>query len=449
MKVSAFILSAVLLVFISAPALASGEGSDYRAEMTFTLRTAVAEGKLVYIGQGGEIDGKINPTLAVPENTLVQINMLNGDGALHDVVAEAFDARSDRVSGQGSSSVMIFRTGKAGEFFYWCSVPGHRAAGMQGRIVVGEPRAEAGAKSLDLTHSPMGLPPAIGGRDAGHVNVNLETTEKVGHLADGTRYKFWTFNDQIPGPFVRVRQGDRVTVKLHNDKTSTMIHSVDFHAVTGPGGGAEVTQVAPGKTESFTFRALKPGLYVYHCATPMVAHHITNGMYGLILVEPPGGLPEVDKEFYVMQGELYTAESHGQRGELSFSLEKMLDEQPEYYIFNGATDALTQTHRMEAKVGETVRIFFGVGGPNATSSFHVIGEIFDRVYHEGSLSSEPLKDVQTTTVAPGGATMVEFEVDYPGRYLLVDHALSRMERGLVGFLHVSGEPDHDIFEPHD
>jgi nitrite reductase (NO-forming) len=181
----------------------------------------------------------------------------------------------------------------------------------------------------------------------------------------------------------------------------------------------------------------------------MVAHHITNGMYGLILVEPPGGLPKVDKEFYVMQGELYTTEPHSQRGELSFSLDKMLDEQPEYYVFNGATDALTKTHRMEAKVGETVRIFFGVGGPNATSSFHVIGEIFDRVYHEGSLSGEPLKDVQTTSVAPGGTTMVEFQVDYPGRYLLVDHALSRMERGLVGFLDVSGEPDHDIFEPHE
>ena len=451
MKFAPLLLFTALFAVLSAPLLAASTDSEYMADMTFTLRTAVAEGKLVYIGQGGEIDGQVNPTLRVPEDTLVQINMINGDGALHDVVAEAFEARSDRVSGEGSSSVLIFRTGKAGEFFYWCSVPGHRAAGMEGRILVGEPGAEARAsiESDDLSHSPMDLPPAIGSRSAQNVSVSLKTTEKVGHLADGTRYKFWTFNDQIPGPFVRVRQGDRVTVELHNDKASTMIHSVDFHAVTGPGGGAEVTQVAPGKTESFAFLALKPGLYVYHCATPMVAHHITNGMYGLILVGPPGGLPKVDKEFYVMQGELYTTEPHGQRGELSFSLDKMLDEQPEYYVFNGATDALTKTHRMEAKVGETVRIFFGVGGPNATSSFHVIGEIFDRVYHEGSLSGEPLKDVQTTSVAPGGTTMVEFQVDYPGRYLLVDHALSRMERGLVGFLDVSGEPDHDIFEPHE
>jgi len=451
MKLSTFLIFAMLLGTLPVSALAASTDSDYMADMTFTLRTAVAEGKLVYIGQGGEIDGQVNPTLSVPENTLVQINMINGDGALHDVVAEAFKARSDRVSGKGSSSVMIFRTGEAGEFFYWCSVPGHRAAGMEGRILVGEPDAEVakGIEGADLTRSPMNLPAAIGARAAKQVKVSLKTTEKVGHLADGTRYKFWTFNDLIPGPFVRVRQGDRITVELHNEKTSTMTHSVDFHAVTGPGGGAEVTQVAPGESGSFAFQALKPGLYVYHCATPMVAHHITNGMYGLILVEPPGGLPKVDKEFYVMQGELYTTEPHGQRGELSFSLDKLLAEQPEYYVFNGATDALTRTHRMEAKVGETVRIFFGVGGPNATSSFHVIGEIFDRVYHEGSLTGEPLKGVQTTTVAPGGATMVEFEVDYPGRYLLVDHALSRMERGLVGFLHVSGPKDGTIFEPHD
>jgi nitrite reductase (NO-forming) len=224
-----------------------------------------------------------------------------------------------------------------------------------------------------------------------------------------------------------------------------MIHSVDFHAVTGPGGGAAVTQAAPGSTKSFTFKALNPGLYVYHCATPMVAQHISNGMYGMILVEPEGGLPKVDREFYVMQGELYTAQRHGTPGEAEFSLEKLLNEQPEHLMFNGTHDALTKTHKMEAKVGETVRIFFGVGGPNATSSFHVIGEVFDRVYNLGDLTSPPLRNVQTTTVAPGGATMVEFKVEVPGRYILVDHALSRMEKGLVGFLYVNGKPNPEVF----
>jgi nitrite reductase (NO-forming) len=206
-----------------------------------------------------------------------------------------------------------------------------------------------------------------------------------------------------------------------------------------------VTQAAPGQTKSFTFKALNPGLYVYHCATPMVAQHIANGMYGLILVEPEGGLSEVDREFYVMQGELYTNARHGTRGHQEFSLADMLDENPQHFIFNGSMGALTSTYRMEADVGEDVRIFFGVGGPNATSSFHVIGEIFDRVYDQASLTSPPLTDVQTTTVAPGGATMVEFGVDYPGRYILVDHALARLEKGLVGFLHVNGEADDSIF----
>ncbi|HZJ81230.1 MAG TPA: multicopper oxidase domain-containing protein [Guyparkeria sp.] len=236
-----------------------------------------------------------------------------------------------------------------------------------------------------------------------------------------------------------------MTINLSNAADSNHLHSVDFHAVTGPGGGAAVTQAAPGEEKSFRFKAMHPGLYVYHCATPMIAQHVSNGMYGMILVEPEGGLSEVDREFYVMQGEFYTAKGHGTRGHQEFSLEKLLGENPEHMAFNGAMDALTKRHHMKARVGETVRIFFGVGGPNLPSSFHVIGEIFDRVHDQASLTSPPLTDVQTTLVPPGGATMVEFKVDYPGRYLLVDHALARVEKGLLGFLEVSGEADADIF----
>jgi nitrite reductase (NO-forming) len=224
-----------------------------------------------------------------------------------------------------------------------------------------------------------------------------------------------------------------------------MIHSIDLHAVTGPGGGAEVMQVPPGQEKTFTFQALSPGLYVYHCATPMVPHHISNGMYGLILVEPEGGLPEVDREFYVMQGEIYTQSAFGQRGQQEFSVEKLLAEEPEYFVLNGSVGSLTQEHPLRANVGETVRVFFGVGGPNFTSSFHVIGEILDRVYDQASLTAPPLTDVQTTTVPPGGATMVEFEVEVPGRYIMVDHALSRLERGLVCFLYVEGEDNTEVF----
>ena len=202
----------------------------------------------------------------------------------------------------------------------------------------------------------------------------------------------------------------------------------------------------PGEENAFSFKALQPGLYVYHCATASVAHHITSGMYGLILVEPEGGLEPVDHEFYVMQGEMYTEQPFGTKGDLTFDYDAMLDENPEYFVFNGAAGALTQeSNVLRAEVGDTVRIFFGVGGPNFISSFHVIGEIFERVYDQASLTSPPLLDVQTTLVAPGGATMVEFAVEVPGNYILVDHALSRMERGLAGYLVVEGDENPEVF----
>ena len=194
-----------------------------------------------------------------------------------------------------------------------------------------------------------------------------------------------------------------------------------------------------------SWKAMVPGLFVYHCATPMVAEHIANGMYGLILVEPEGGLPPVDHEFYVMQGEIYTDAPHGQHGSQEFSVEKLLNEKPEYFVFNGSVGALSKLHPMRAKVGETVRIFFGVGGPNFTSSFHVVGEIFDRVYSLGGLKTEPLEGIQTVMVPAGGAVIVDFKVDVPGNYTLVDHALARVEKGLSGILNVEGPPNEQIY----
>jgi nitrite reductase (NO-forming) len=243
-----------------------------------------------------------------------------------------------------------------------------------------------------------------------------------------------------------VRVGDTIEVHLKNLTNSTMAHSVDFHAVTGPGGGATMTQTTPGEETMFTAKALNPGLFVYHCATPMVAQHIANGMYGMILVEPEEGLPPVDREFYVMQGEVYTNEAFGSTGLLTENQQALLNENPEYLVFNGAVGALTDQKPLKANVGETVRIFFGVGGPNFTSSFHVIGEIFDRVYEQASLTSPALTNVQTTTVPPGGATMVEFKLEVPGRYILVDHALARLQRGLAGFLIAEGPENPEIID---
>lgn len=424
---------------------AGSQNVTYRPDITFTLRTEIADGKLVFVGDTGSIKDQVNPDLKVPENAVVQINLINNDGAIHDIAVPQFNAQSDQIVGKGAATVIVFRATKGGTFEYLCTLPGHKAAGMFGKLIVGDVE-ETASTLMDLSQDPNAVGEPVGDRGPQHLTVDLETTEVEGRLADGSSYRFWTFNNKVPGPFIRARVGDTITINMANADDSTHIHSIDLHSVTGPGGGAAVTQAAPGHTKSFTFKALAPGLYVYHCATPMVAQHISNGMYGLILIEPEGGLSKVDREFYIMQGELYTAQKHGTPGLQEFSLDKLLDEKPEHMMFNGTMDALTATHKLEANVGETVRIFFGVGGPNLVSSFHVIGEIFDRVYDQASLTSPPLTDVQTTLVAPGGATMVEFKVDYPGRYTIVDHALSRLEKGLAGILTVKGEKDNAIFE---
>lgn len=289
---------------------------------------------------------------------------------------------------------------------------------------------------LDIARPASEVPSHIGVRPSKVIKVDLETVEVTGRLADGAAYHYWTFGTKVPGPFIRVRVGDTVDVTLTNRVDSSEKHSVDFHAATAPGGGHFATEAAPGESKSFSFTALKPGLYVYHCAVPEAAQHIANGMYGLILVEPEVPLPTVDREFYVVQGELYTKSDFGTEGMQEFDVAKMHAEAPDYYVFNGAVGALLGDGALKAKVGESIRIHFGVGGPGQTSSFHVIGEIFDRAYQLGSLLSPPLLDVQTVTVPPGGATVVDMKLDVPGEYALVDHALPRVAKGLIGKLMV-------------
>jgi nitrite reductase (NO-forming) len=413
--------------------------------VSFTLVTGMIEGRMAFIGSGGDLEGKSNPDLVVEPGAVVEIILRNGDAIQHNVTVPDFNSKSEDVIQKDQETRIVFEANKEGTFPYYCDIPGHRQAGMEGKLIVGQPTQ---AEALDLpsiSRSPDDLPGPIDRSAPETVQVNLETIEVQGRLADGTGYSYWTFNGQVPGPFIRVRVGDTVEVHLKNSTNSTMMHSVDFHAATGPGGGAVATQTNPGEEKSFSFKALNPGLFVYHCATPMVAHHISNGMYGLILVEPEGGLEPVDREYYVMQGEVYTAEPFNQPGVATFSLEKLLSEDPEYFVLNGAVGSLTEEHPLVANVGETVRIFYGVGGPNFISSFHVIGEIFDRVYNQASLTSQPLTDVQTTVVPTGGAAMVEFTVQVPGRFILVDHSLSRAERGLAGYLIVEGPEDPEIF----
>ena len=292
--------------------------------------------------------------------------------------------------------------------------------------------------------SPPNVPPPLTRRNPTKVIVHLETHEVTKRLADGVDYTFWTFGGSVPGSFMRVRQGDLVEFHLANHPSSVNPHNIDLHAVTGPGGGAGASMVAPGTEATFTFEALNPGLYVYHCATAPVGMHIANGMYGLILVEPPGGLSKVDREYYVMQGEVYTRGAFGARGLQSFDMAKAIDENPAYVVFNGEVGALTGDNALKADVGETVRLFVGNGGPNLISSFHVIGEIFDRVHVEaGSLINE---NVQTTLIPAGGAAMVEFKLQTSGTFLLVDHSIFRtFNKGALGMITVSGAMDSSVF----
>jgi nitrite reductase (NO-forming) len=293
---------------------------------------------------------------------------------------------------------------------------------------------------------PPRVPAALDRREPMRVLVELETTEEKGTLADGVEYTFWTFGGSVPGPFIRVRQGDTVVLTLRNAPSAHNMHSIDLHAVTGPGGGAAVTQIAPGEEGAFEWKALNPGLYVYHCATPHVPVHIANGMYGLILVEPEQGLRRADREYYVMQGEFYTTGRTGTPGHQPFDADKARDERPEYVVFNGRMGALLEDGALTANVGETVRLFVGNGGPNLVSSFHVIGEIFDRVYPEGGLGGDVRRNIQTTLVPAGGAAIVEFKVEMPGRFLMLDHSISRaMDKGALGSLVVSGPAPHGVF----
>ncbi len=305
------------------------------------------------------------------------------------------------------------------------------------RTIVGEELAV-------LTAAPN-VPPPITRTHATKVIVNLDVVEKTMRLADSVQYTMWTFGGTVPGSFIRVRQGDFVELHLKNAASSSMPHNIDLHAVTGPGGGAKASLVLPGHESVFSFTALNPGLFVYHCATSPVPMHMANGMYGMILVEPEGGLPKVDKEYFVMQSEFYTKGKYGEPGLQTLDMEKGIEERPTYVVFNGSVGALTGAGALKASVGERVRLFIGNAGPNLTSSFHVIGEIFDNVYAEGS-STAVEHNVQTISIPAGGSAVVEFGAEQPGDYILVDHAIFRaFNKGALGILTITGSGSPKIY----
>ncbi|MDD5460306.1 MAG: copper-containing nitrite reductase [Methylococcales bacterium] len=401
--------------------------------------------------------------IKVKEGQAITLTLDNSRGAIeHDFSIKELGAHLTAKAGQITSQTLIFK--KSGEYDFKCTVPGHQDSGMSGKLTV-EPTdlsatpissddddVHAGAdKILDLpkgiTHLPVRkAAPALIRRKQEFVEVELEAIPVTALLTENVGYNYWTFNGTVPGPMIRLRQGDTVELTLKNSPLSPVTHSIDSHGITGPGGGAKFMQTAPGDSSILRFKAIKPGAYVYHCATITVPHHISNGMYGLMIVEPPKGWPKVDHEFYVMQGDLYLKGETDQPGIHDVSIHKLNKEEPDYVVFNGSVGALSKKNALKAKVGETVRIFFGVGGPNATSSFHIIGEMFDKVYTGGN-PSEFISNVQTVMVPAGGSAVVDLKLDVPGTYILVDHSLSRLQKGAAGFLEVEGPENPDVFQP--
>jgi nitrite reductase (NO-forming) len=386
----------------------------------------------------------------------------------HNLQIEGRDDRLVASPGQTAKATVEFDT--PGEYTYVCTIPGHKEAGMRGKLLVGDAQATTATHHADLSApapasstasaaaqlpdiqalpadvARLPLPqvaPPVNRNQPAVVRVDLETREATALLADGIAYRFWTFNGTVPGPMVRVRQGDTVELHLSNLAGTAATHSINLHAVSGPGGGAWATQVEPGSDGSIRFTATHPGVYVYHCMTPPVGQHVANGMYGMIVVEPPEGLAPVDHEWYVMQGDFYLQGDRDTPGLRAFSMDKLMAEQPDYVVYNGSVGALTGPRALRARVGETVRIFFGVGGPAMDSAFHIVGGIFDRLHPDGA--SEYETNVQTTLVPPGDAVMAELKFDAPGHYMIEDHHITRLQKGAMADIEVDGPDQPQIF----
>ncbi|MEZ4532541.1 MAG: plastocyanin/azurin family copper-binding protein [Thermomicrobiales bacterium] len=323
------------------------------------------------------------------------------------------------------------------------------------------PVAELQPAPEDEIHVTMApnVPPAITRTNQCTFEVALESIEGVCPLdpENGVNTEMWGFriagDDQTlcgsPGPVIRGRVGDMVTIKMTNLASSMHPHNIDFHAVTGQGGGAEGLTANPGDTVSIQARLLYPGAFMYHCAYGDVPQHIAHGMYGMIIVDPEEPLPAVDHEWSISQSEWYVMEVGAEdQGVARFDRAGLVDEHPRYVTFNGRTDALRGDNALQMSVGERARIYFVNQGINLVSSFHPIGSHWDLVYPEAATSpaNVPIRGSQSTLVVAGGGTVVELDALVPSTVILVDHSLVRsFYKGSIGQIVIEGEPDPEIF----
>ena len=396
---------------------------------TFTLVAYISG----YVGEGGAIDGKTNPTLEVSPGTVVTIVLKAGQPIAHNLKIDKLGILSDYValdSNQYEEQVTLQFTVPAGQYTYYCSVPGHSAT-MTGKISAGQANTLAPAKEVDtpqISRDPTDTGMKVGTRTVPTtVEFTIVVRELVAEIENGTTYTYWTFNGTVPGPLLRAMVGDTVVIHLINPSSSIAEHSMDLHAVTYTGGGSSVLRANPGETANFTFVPRYDGVFIYHCASAHMPTHVSSGMYGSIVIEPKGGLPSVDVELYLGQNELYTAEPMGTPGHQEYSHQKEYDENPTYVLLNGAAFYFTGDHAVQIPQNSTVRVFFVVGGPNLGSSFHMIGEQWDKVWYETNYTTGPnMHSAETVYVPPGSALMTELTMRVVGTFLIVDHALTRV-----------------------
>ncbi len=299
-----------------------------------------------------------------------------------------------------------------------------------------------------IAADPRNIPAPIKRSTPKTHTITLESKDLIAEIEDGVQFKYMTYGGQVPGPMIRVRQGDTIILTFKNNSNNTVIHNVDFHAVYGTGGGSDATTCPPGMSRTIKFKVLYPEAFIYHCAVPNLDMHISSGMFGMILVEPPEGLPEVDHEFYFGQHEVYTDKKAGEKGMHNFNMESMEDENPTYVLLNGAKYAITEKRygTLNVKRDETARIFLVTGGPNLTCNFHPIGNVWTKSWREGAIASHPERYVQTCHVPPGSCGIFEMEFPVPSTIKLVDHALSRVARkGMMATITVAGEERPELF----
>ena len=338
-----------------------------------------------------------------------------------------------------------------------CSIPGHEAAGMKGAVAVaGAAAASPSAPpSSDLHGGPLPVgdvaadpnappyvlmdataPALLPGKTH---DIDLVITEEEKTIAPGFVQKVWTFGGTVPGPVIRVKVGDKIRVHLKNPATNQLSHSIDFHA-SQVAWNDEMTSIKPGEEKLYEWTADYAGVWMYHCGTNPTLHHIANGMYGMVIVEPAAGLPKVDKEFAIVQSEWYL----GPQGkETDLTKAAAAAPAPDLVLFNGVANQY-KDHPLEVPTGGRVRIFVLDAGPSIDSSFHIVGTIFDTVRKEGialNPGNEGNWGSQAMDLSPAQGGYVEFTTAEDGLYPIVTHAFNFVGRGALGLVQAGdGDP---------